>query len=282
VLPHSRLGEIRKFGWARAKMAGSAGGSAITRVRQRRAKTKPSSLRPRSSTTKRARPALHTALICSIARRLAAASEQSEQDELIWRLTTALHAPHLPDMDQPVADPASLVCLTTGFDHPSVDPSLVANSSSDVAAALESLETPSIASVRAARVLSTRDDDAECFTGSELVDWASAMDAPAPSAAAPPRAYESRRPAALSVNFEQRCASVTKVVAASAVSAADLLQQQKRQLHQQHQHQLSDQQPTQAPTQAPPVPETTIVVKEAAGVPVTAACISPTSTLDLP
>ena len=147
------------------------GPRAVTRVRQRRAKTSKLSRLPMNVPGfKRARPPARTALICQIAKRLAAATEQYEQDELIWRLTAALHAPGLPDVDQTTADTNwSLVCLTTGVGVPPVIPSR------DIHAALDLIETPSvgsIASVRANRVSTLLDDENVCFTGSELFDWA--------------------------------------------------------------------------------------------------------------
>jgi hypothetical protein len=159
------------------------GPRAITRVRQRRAKTTKLSRSPTNAPGfKRARAPARTALICQIAKRLAAATEQYEQDELIWRLTAALHAPGLPDVDQTTADANwSLVCLTTGVGVPPVIPSR------DMHASLDLLETPSVgstASVRANRVSTLLDDENVCFTGSELFDWAVAIEAPSATASA--------------------------------------------------------------------------------------------------
>jgi hypothetical protein len=167
------------------------GPRAITRVRQRRAKTAKLSRSPTNAPGfKRARPPARTALICQIAKRLAAATEQYEQDELIWRLTAALHAPGLPDVDQTTADANwSLVCLTTGVGVPPLIPSR------DMHAANDLIETPSVgstASVRANRVSTLLDDENVCFTGSELFDWAVAIEAPSatPSCASSPRPTE--------------------------------------------------------------------------------------------
>ena len=80
------------------------------------------------------------------------------------------------------------------------------SSSSDVAAALDAIETPSVASVRAARVATRRDEECESFTGSELIDWARAVDISARSA------DKLRRPAAVSLPFEQRCAAIEKAL----------------------------------------------------------------------
>jgi len=213
------------------------------------------------STTKRMRSPLQTNLICSIAKRLASTCEPYEQDELIWRLTAALHSRYLPDADHMSADAnAALVCLTTGVDVPSIDTSSVVASSSDVAAALDTIETPSVASVRAVRVASVLATDNECFTGSELVDWANAMDAVAPAltgAQQPSRPMDSRRPSALSVPFEQRCASaaMTATAACTAIQTAKVVA---------------------ASAVAKQVPDATAVLAP------NSACISPISTLDLP
>ena len=268
------------FGASTRKMTSSQGNGprAITRVRQRRAKTTKLSRSPTNAPGfKRARPPARTALICQIAKRLAAATEQYEQDELIWRLTAALHAPGLPDVDQTTADANwSLVCLTTGVGVPPVIPSR------DMHAANDLIETPSvgsIASVRANRVSTLLDDENVCFTGSELFDWAVAIEAPsalsvsapspvavlAPTTAAPAGSSPSHsverevswaqpRVRTISVPFEQKlsrpeantCSSVVLSVGSKVVLA----------------------------TSTVPIGSTVLAPST--------ACISPVSTLDLP
>lgn len=265
---------------AQEKMTSSQGNGprAITRVRQRRAKTTKLSRSPTNAPGfKRARAPARTALICQIAKRLAAATEQYEQDELIWRLTAALHAPGLPDVDQTTADANwSLVCLTTGVGVPPVIPSR------DMHAALDLIETPSVgstASVRANRVSTLLDDENVCFTGSELFDWAVAIEAPsalsvsapspvavlAPTTAAPAGSSPSHsverevswaqpRVRTISVPFEQKlsrpeantCSSVVLSVGSKVVLA----------------------------TSTVPIGSTVLAPST--------ACISPVSTLDLP
>ena len=280
----STLPCLRQVIWRKFEMTSSQGNGprAVTRVRQRRAKTSKLSRLPMNVPGfKRARPPARTALICQIAKRLAAATEQYEQDELIWRLTAALHAPGLPDVDQTTADTNwSLVCLTTGVGVPPVIPSR------DIHAALDLIETPSvgsIASVRANRVSTLLDDDNVCFTGSELFDWAVAIDAPSAMAGA----LSVSAPSPVAVLAPMTAAHAGSSPAHSVEREVSWAQPRVRTISVPFDQKLS--RPQESTCASVVMSVGSKVVQATSTVPIgstvlapSTACISPVSTLDLP
>jgi hypothetical protein len=131
------------------------------------------STQPPAKRIKKQRTASWEERIVSIAKRLAGAAEESEQDHLIEMLTCALHGECAEVYDVEHADQAavaadsSLVCLTTGVLPPVDSPHL--SSSTDIANVLRELE--GVPSTAGRAVSTSPDDDAanplDVFSGSE-------------------------------------------------------------------------------------------------------------------
>ena len=120
-------------------------GKVVSRCKKSRALVQGGRL-PERPKKRHAQPTKRQLLIISIAKRLAAATEESERDHLIEMLTGALHGAStaMLEVEHSVGD-ASLVCLTTGVPEPSVElPTTgdVVSSSRDVASVLDALGSP--------------------------------------------------------------------------------------------------------------------------------------------